>query len=173
MRKLLVVAASLVVAAGCSSDKPAGRTVRVAAASDLSRAFGEVNKAFTAKTGITPLVDFGSSGLLAKQIEQGAPYGIFFAANKEFADQAVKTGKCDATSTQLYARGRVIAWTKTGPAPATLAELASDPKWKKIAIADPNHAPYGKAAKEALVKAGRCGTSSRTGSSSRTACRLR
>ena len=154
MRTLLVAAAvTFGVAAGCSSSKPAGSTVRVAAASDLSRAFEELDKAFTAKTGITPVVDFGSSGMLEKQIEQGAPYGLFLAANRPYVDQVVAAGKCDAATVQLYAHGHVVAWTRTGPAPATLADLAN-PRWKRIAVANPDHAPYGKAAKQALVKAG-------------------
>ena len=150
---MLLSAVACVAAAGCSSDKPAGASFRVAAASDLSRAFDELGRAFTARTGLRAVVDFNSSGLLAKQIEQGAPYGLFLAANQAFADQAARSGKCEAGSEVRYARGHLVAWTRTGHAPATLAELV-DPKWRRIAIANPDHAPYGTAAKQALVKAG-------------------
>ena len=143
----------------CSSKKPHGdadgKTVRVAAASDLARAFEEVGKAFEKKTGITPKFNFGSSGLLAKQIEQGAPFFLFAAANKDFADQ-VDQGRASATArrAQLYARGRIVVWSPNGvSAPTKLTDLA-DPKYKRIAIANPDHAPYGKAAKQALEKAG-------------------
>jgi molybdate transport system substrate-binding protein len=137
----------------CSS-KSSGHSVRVAAASDLSRAFNELGKAFAAKTKITPLFDFGSSGLLAKQIDQGAPFFLFASANKDFADEVIASGHCDSSSLQAYARGRIVVWCSAAVTPpATLADLA-DPRFKKIAIANPDHAPYGRAAKQALEKAG-------------------
>jgi molybdate transport system substrate-binding protein len=145
----LLVAAVAITA--CSS-KPAGKTLHVAAASDLTRAFDEVGKAFTAKTGIEAVIDFSSSGLLAKQIEQGAPYSLFASASKSFVDQVVKAGRCDASTEQLYSRGRLVVWTK-GPAPKQLSDL-TDPKYRRISIANPDHAPYGKAAKQALESAG-------------------
>jgi molybdate transport system substrate-binding protein len=143
----------LLASAACSPRSHHG-TVRVAAASDLTRAFEELGKAFEQKTGITPIFDFGSSGLLAKQISDGAPYSLFAAANKEYADQVVKSGRCDAASMRAYARGRIVVWCPSGvAAPVKLADLA-DPRFEKIAIANPEHAPYGKAAKQALEKAG-------------------
>ena len=149
MRRLFLLA--LLVA--CSS-KSHGRTVRIAAAADLARAFEEVGKAFHQKTGITPQFDFGSSGLLAKQIEQGAPFFLFAAANQDYADQVIKAGRCDAKSARSYARGRIVVWCQNGTAaPVKLTDLA-DPRFKKIAIANPDHAPYGRAAKQALEKAG-------------------
>jgi len=146
---------SLVLALGCSKGKAAdAKRVRVAAASDLSRAFEEVGKEFTARTGITPEFNFGSSGLLAKQIEQSAPFFLYAAANKKFVEQVIKAGSCDASTAKLYGRGRIVAWTRAGaPAPQKLADLV-DPKFKRIAIANPEHAPYGVAAKQALERAG-------------------
>ncbi|MBV8760306.1 MAG: molybdate ABC transporter substrate-binding protein [Deltaproteobacteria bacterium] len=149
MRRLVLLA----LLAACSS-KNSGRTVRIAAASDLARAYEELGTAFQKKTGITPQFQFGSSGLLAKQIEQGAPFFLFAAANKEYADQVVTAGRCDAKSERLYARGRIVVWCPTGTAaPVKLTDL-TDPRYKKIAIANPEHAPYGRAAKQALEKAG-------------------
>jgi molybdate transport system substrate-binding protein len=148
-----VVVAAVLTLASCHG-KPSGRTVRVAAASDLAKAFEEVGKEFATKTGITPLFDFGSSGLLAKQIEQGAPYYLFAAANREFAQKPIKAGRCDGQSAKLYARGRIVVWTPAGiDAPKRLEDLA-EPRFAKIAIANPDHAPYGKAAKQALEKTG-------------------
>jgi len=142
----------LVLALGCSS-KP-GRTVRVAAASDLARAFEELGKAFEAKTHIRPVFSFDSSGLLAKRIDQGAPYYLFASAGKQFVDDVVANGKCDAATMRPYARGRIVVWCPSGvQAPTQLAELA-DPRFRRIAIANPEHAPYGAAAKQALEKAG-------------------
>jgi molybdate transport system substrate-binding protein len=145
-----------VVAAACSKkQEPANapvKQVRVAAASDLAKAFEDVGGAFAKKTGIKPNFNFSSSGLLAKQIEQGAPFFLFAAANKTFVDQVVKTGKCDASTAGLYSRGRLVLWSKHG-APAKIADIV-DPKYKRIGIANPDHAPYGKAAQQALEKAG-------------------
>jgi molybdate transport system substrate-binding protein len=154
VRSSLVVAVACVagVAGSSCSSKPAGKTVHVAAASDLTRAFGELGKAFAARTGIEPIIDFGSSGQLAKQIEQGAPYSVFAAASKDYVDQVVRAGKCDGSTAEMYSRGRLVVWTK-GPAPKSLAEL-TDPKYRRISIANPDHAPYGKAAKQALESAG-------------------
>ena len=149
MRRLVLLA--LLVA--CSS-KNHGRSVRIAAASDLARAYEELGKAFQKKTGITPQIQLGSSGLLAKQIEQGAPFFLFAAANKDYADQAIASGRCDKASARTYARGRIVVWAPNGVnAPTALTEL-TDPRFKKIAIANPEHAPYGRAAKQALEKAG-------------------
>lgn len=154
MRHLLVCV--LVLVAACSSKKAAdhgpAKEVRVAAASDLTRAFTEVGAAFEKKTGIKANFNFGSSGLLAKQIEQGAPFSLYAAANKSFVDQVVKAGRCDAATAQLYSRGRLVMWAKSG-APGKITDLV-DAKYKRIGIANPDHAPYGKAAKQALEKAG-------------------
>jgi molybdate transport system substrate-binding protein len=139
--------------AACSSGTD-HKQVRVAAAADLARAFEEVGRAFHAKTGIEPLFTFGSSGMLAKQIENSAPYYLFAAANLQYAEDVAAAGRCDKASITPYARGRLAVWTPDGVvAPKTFAELA-DPRFAKIAIADPEHAPYGKAAQQALEKAG-------------------
>jgi molybdate transport system substrate-binding protein len=147
---MFAVALSL---AACSSHSST-RSVRVAAASDLSRAFEEVGKAFEQKTGIRADFQFSSSGLLSKQISSGAPFFLFAAANREFAEDAVKSGHCDGSTMKEYAQGRIVVWTPTDIAPPTqLSDLADD-RFAKIAIANPEHAPYGRAAKSALVKAG-------------------
>ena len=148
----------LVLAIGCSSKSspppPQGGTVRIAAASDLSKAFTELGTQFKAKTGITAQIDFGASGLLAKQIEQGGPFSLFAAANRNFVDQVIKAGKCDAATAKSYARGRIVVWTPAGVDKLAKLEDLADPRFKKIAIANPEHAPYGKAAKQALEKSG-------------------
>jgi molybdate transport system substrate-binding protein len=148
----LCVLACLCLGLACS-EKRAGRRVRVAAAADLGKAFEEVAKEFAARTKITPELTFGSSGLLSKQIAQGAPYFLFAAANKSFVDAAVQAGRCDGATARVYGRGRIVVWARTGiPAPARLADLADATRYKKIAIANPEHAPYGLAAKQALQR---------------------
>jgi molybdate transport system substrate-binding protein len=149
-----VLCAVLLCIAACSS-KPSGRRVRVAAASDLAKAFEEVAKEFTSRTKITPEITFGSSGLLAKQIEQGAPFYLFAAANKDFVANVVKAGRCDGATAKIYGRGGIVVWARNGVVPPVrLADLADASRYKRIAIANPDHAPYGLAAKQALQRSG-------------------
>jgi molybdate transport system substrate-binding protein len=141
---------------GCKhTPPPSDAPLHVAAAADLSEAFPEIGKAFETATGRHVLFSFGATGLLAKQVEQGAPFDVFAAANISFVEDAIKAGACEADSRTIYAEGRIVLWTKgTGaPAPASLADLTR-PEIARIAIANPEHAPYGKAAKQALVRGG-------------------
>jgi molybdate transport system substrate-binding protein len=139
---------------GCHHSNASEKSFQVAAAADLALAFGELGKTFEAKQHAKPVFTFGSTGLLAKQIGEGAPFSLFAAANQSFVDQVVKKGKCDGATAHRYARGRIVVWTPAAvKGPATLAELA-DPRFKRIAIADPEHAPYGQAARKALQTAG-------------------
>jgi molybdate transport system substrate-binding protein len=147
----LAVLATIAIAALAGSTacrkKPAAGTVRVAAAADLARAFDQVGRAFTASTGRPVVFSFSSSGLLAKQIGEGAPFDVFAAASKSYVDQVVDNQACDGATRAMYGRGRIVVWSKTSGLTA-LSDLA------KVAIAHPDHAPYGKAAKQALIKAG-------------------
>jgi molybdate transport system substrate-binding protein len=133
-------------------DGEGGPKVDVAAAADLNQAFEEIGRAFQRKTGIRAAFRFGSSGLLAQQVAAGAPFDVFASADIGFVDQAVANGACDGATRQRYARGRIVVWTR-GEDVASLAALA-DPRFKKIAIAHPDHAPYGKAAQQALERDG-------------------
>lgn len=138
----------------CASSKSDGRSVRIAAAADLAKAFGELGKEFTKRTGIEAKLTFGSSGRLSTQIVEGAPYYLFASANDDCVAKVVSAGKCDASSVRTYARGRIVVWTRRDVmAPVKLSDLAL-PRFTRIAIANPEHAPYGAAAKQALEKAG-------------------
>lgn len=143
--------------AGCSKAvEPAPKPLRIAAAADLSVAFGEVADAFEKKTGVRPKYSFGSTGLLAKQIEQGGPFDVFAAANISFVDDVVTAGACDGATKSLYARGRIVVWTskKSAVAPPSGITDLKDERFRKVAIANPEHAPYGKAAEQAIEHAG-------------------
>jgi molybdate transport system substrate-binding protein len=146
----------LIALAACKeAPAPAAVTeIKVGAASDLAFAFTEVGKLFEQQTGGKVTFSFGSTGQLAKQISEGAPFDVFAAANVSFVDEVVKSGACRADTKALYARGRVVAWTDGKvQAVESLAALA-DPRYVKIALANPEHAPYGKAAMQALTAAG-------------------
>jgi molybdate transport system substrate-binding protein len=130
--------------------------IKVAAASDLAVAFKEVGAAYEKATGNTVVFSFGSTGLLEKQLEEGAPFDVFAAANVSFVDDAVKAGACDGSTRAMYARGRLVLWWRkdaTVAPPKSVADL-TDARFAKIAVANPAHAPYGKAAVEALTRAG-------------------
>lgn len=152
---LKLVLALLVVLQGCGKkETPAADTIKVGAAADLAFAFKEVGAAFEAKTGKKVTFTFGSTGQLAKQISEGAPYDVFAAANVSFVDEVVKADACDGATKAMYARGRIVVWTKKSAGAIAKLEDLTDPKFVKIAIANPEHAPYGKAAQEALEAAG-------------------
>lgn len=156
--RLAVLVGLLALPAACQRGSPAAALapVRVAAAADLTAAFEEVGRDFQKKTGRQVTFSFGSTGLLARQIREGAPFDVFAAANVSFVDQVVAAGACDGSTAARYARGRIAAWTKRGgraAPPASIEDLA-DARFARVAIANPEHAPYGRAAKEALTKVG-------------------
>jgi len=130
-------------------------SLTVAAASDLAGAFTELGKAFEKKTGVVPVFSFGSSGMLARQIENGAPFDVFASADVAFVEALRAKELIVADSVRHYAVGRIGIVTRKGLGlrVESLAALKS-PQIRKVAIANPDHAPYGKAAREALVSAG-------------------
>jgi molybdate transport system substrate-binding protein len=149
------VASALAAAALAACGREEATEVRVAAAADLTLAFEELGRAFERETGRRVSFAFGSTGLLAQQLRQGAPFDLFAAANVSFVEDVVAAGVCDARTSTPYARGRIAVWTRAGGVspPASVSELA-DGRFTRIAIANPEHAPYGRAAKEALGTAG-------------------
>lgn len=153
---LVAIVLSLSLAAcGRSGDKARqGEPLRVAAAADLALAFKDVGAAFEKSRGKKVDFSFGSTGLLAKQIEDGAPFDVFAGANVSFIDEAVASGACDEETKKLYARGRIVLWAKDQDALPKKLEDLSDAKYGKIAIANPEHAPYGLAGKQALTSLG-------------------
>ncbi|MGE0551846.1 MAG: molybdate ABC transporter substrate-binding protein [Gemmatimonadales bacterium] len=138
-----------------SSVDRATDTITVFAASDLVFAFGEIIPAFESRSGAKVRAVFGSTGNLALQIRHGAPADVFFAANADHIDQLREAGVTEAGSHVQYARGRIALATRarSGLDLATLGGLAR-PAVRKIAIANPDHAPYGLAARQALEHEG-------------------
>ncbi len=129
--------------------------ITVAAAADLQFAFTEIAKLYEQRSGHKVILVFGSTGQLVQQIENGAPFDIMAAANITYIDRLIEKGLVDPDSAALHARGRIVlAANKNMAEPVTeLKDLLSDPI-KRVAIANPEHAPYGLAAKQALQTAG-------------------
>ena len=135
---------------------PAGsRSITVAAASGLQFAFAEIGTLFEEEIGGKVVFTFGSTGNLARQIENGAPIDIFAAANLDFVEDMISKGLLIAESQQLYALGRIVLASnrQAGLQLSTLKDLLR-PEVKRVAIANPQHAPYGMAANQALESAG-------------------
>jgi molybdate transport system substrate-binding protein len=138
-------------------DEPfaAAEPLLVAAASDLQFAFPEVGARFEAETGQKVTFTFGSTGNLTTQIENGAPFDILAAANVAFVDRLAAQGLTIPATQQLYAQGRIVLVVNRASAlQATTLEDLLDPAITRISIANPEHAPYGMAAREALRSAG-------------------
>lgn len=154
-RIALAVAALAVLAGACGGeDAAASGSIRVAAASDLRIAFEELGEAFTAETGVEVVFSFGSSGQLREQIVNGAPFDLFASADVAYVDDVVDAGRGDAGTVADYALGRLALVAASGhPLPAAVEDLA-DPEHRRVAIANPEHAPYGVAAEDALASAG-------------------
>jgi len=149
----LLLCASLVTPAR-AADVPT-----VAAASDLKFALEEITSAFATATGKPVKLAFGSSGNFARQIRQGAPFEMFLSADEAFVEHLARNGFA-GNSGDLYAIGRIVFFVPTGsplepdPALANLRAAIQGGRLRKFAIANPEHAPYGRAAREALESAG-------------------
>lgn len=124
--------------------------LRIAAAADLKYALDEIVAAY-GKSHPSDQVDviYGSSGKFHTQIQQGAPYDLFFSADIAYPRELAAKGLA-ASAVKPYAIGRIVLWsTRRDAARLTLSGL-TDPAISRIAMANPRHAPYGKRAEEAL-----------------------
>src|ERR1051325_6419700 len=152
---LLLTLAGAIACKDRSATTPPSNELTVAAASDLTPAFEELGRTFKSTYKTKVVFVFGSTGLLTRQIENGAPVDLFAAASMSYIDELDQKGLIISDSKAIYARGRITLWT---PAESTLRlESIKDlarPEVMRIAIANPDHAPYGLAAKQALESAG-------------------
>jgi molybdate transport system substrate-binding protein len=150
---------ALLFAIYACKDKPtttnSSQDLTVAAASDLMPAFEEIGREFESTQKTKVVFVFGSTGLLTKQIENGAPMDLFAAANVSYVEQLEQKGLIIPGTKTVYARGRITLWT---PADSNLRLLGIEdlarPEVQRVAIANPDHAPYGLAARQALETAG-------------------
>jgi len=134
----------------------AAQEITVAAASDLQLALQDVSNRFEKETGMPVKLVFGSSGNLFTQIQNGAPFDLFFSADLEYPQKLEAAGLAEPGTLYEYATGKLVLWT---PKDSTLdlgrgLAVLLDPKVKKIAVANPAHAPYGRAAVAALKHGG-------------------
>lgn len=151
---------------GCSANQTAAKTeesngaepqkeLTVAAASDLTKAFTEIGAEFEKANDCKVTFSFGSTGTLSEQIVNGAPFDVFASASQSVMDDLDSKGFIVSDTKQLYALGRIgLVTMKNSSIEAKTMEDLLNPEIKKIAIANPDHAPYGLAAKQALTTAG-------------------
>ncbi len=153
MMKVYGLLSVFLILTGCTPVKSVD-TLTVSAAANLIPAFEEIGQAFKAETGITVTYNFGSSGKLVQQIGQGAPADVFAAANVAYVQQLADKGLIIPVSVQNYARGRLVLWSRDPSSlPKTISQL-TDTRFERVAIANPEHAPYGMVAKTVLKNSG-------------------
>jgi len=144
----------LALAAFIFSELCVAQEITVAAAADLQFAMQDVAARFQQETGKTVKLIYGSSGNFFQQIQNGAPFDMFFSANLDYPKKLEAAGLIEPGSYYQYAKGKIVIWV---PKESKL-DLSSgirvllDPSIKKIAVANPQHAPYGQAAVAAMQK---------------------
>jgi len=149
---VLALALSSGVAAAQQSSPP--RTLRVAAASDLQAALPEIVKGFEREAKAAVTVSFGSSGNFFAQIQNGAPYDVYLSADIDYPRQLIASKYADASSLYRYATGRIVLWTRkdSGIDVTRGLSILKDARVKRVAIANPKVAPYGRAADAVLQR---------------------
>jgi molybdate transport system substrate-binding protein len=142
----------------CSLAVPArAQEIAVAAGADLKFAMTDVAAQYEKQSGNKVNVTYGSSGNFYSQLQNGAPFDLFFSADIDYARKLETAGLTEPGTLYLYAVGRIAIWA---PSDSTLDVSTSgwktllDERVQKIAIANPEHAPYGRAALAAMQKAG-------------------
>lgn len=159
LRGLAACAAAVSAMATGAGIAHAADAPLVAAASDLRFALPEIAAAFTRDTGGEVRVVYGSSGNFRRQIVEGAPFDLFLSADEAFVFALAREGHTDGEGA-LYAIGRLALVVPEGsrlaldPELADIVSAVADGRVQKFAIANPEHAPYGRAAQEALTRAG-------------------
>jgi molybdate transport system substrate-binding protein len=145
-----LVAAATLLTSGATGA--AAQPLTVAAASDIQPVLPAIAAQFERETGQKVTLTFGSSGNFFAQIQNGAPFDVFMSADIDYPKQLERAGLTEPGSLYRYALGRIVVWTRNDSGVDIRSGLASlaDPKVKRVAIANPEHAPYGRAAVAAL-----------------------
>jgi molybdate transport system substrate-binding protein len=161
---LIVLAAAGSVSPSCrasgsadniDASSPGPVELVVSAAADLSPVLAEIKPLFESESGLILKTNIGSTGQLRQQIESGARVDVFLAASTSAIDQLAEKDLLVAGTAKIYARGRLAIWSREGSpvSPRTVQDLTL-PDIRRISIANPDHAPYGQAAREALESSG-------------------
>jgi len=144
--------------AASSAYAASKEVINVAAASSFSYALKEIKGGLGVEGNVDMRIIFGSSGVLTRQIQGGAPFDVFISANIGYMDTLLRSGLVRSASMRRFARGALVLTIRTeaeGPGPeVTGLDGLLEKNIRKVAIANPDHAPYGKAAVEAMKKAG-------------------
>lgn len=142
----------------CLPTAPAQSPLRVAAAADLEPVLPPILEQFRQTTGISVEATYQASAMLTTQIQNGAPFDLFLSADMGYPKRLIDAGLADAAGSSdsstpiLYAKGTLVLWTrKDSPLPPPTLDLLRSPALKRLAIANPNRAPYGRAAVAALT----------------------
>jgi molybdate transport system substrate-binding protein len=165
-RSLVALACAIVIVVGCRSATEAteatgatgpATTITIAAAADLRFALDDLIAAYRADHPDVDIVaTYGSSGNAYSQIENGAPFDLYFSADIDYPRRLEAAGLAAAGATRRYAVGRIVVWVRN-ESPVDVAALGLDaiaaPSIETVAIANPEHAPYGRAAVAALRSA--------------------
>jgi molybdate transport system substrate-binding protein len=132
------------------------QTIRIAAAADLQYVLTDLSAQYEKQTGVKLAITYGSSGSFFAQIQNGAPFDLFLSADLDYPKKLIDAGFADSNSLQIYATGRLVLWLPSDSPldPAAGLKMLLDPRIQKIAIANAQHAPYGRAAVVALQNAG-------------------
>ncbi len=148
-------AATLFFAAACSSAATRADPLTVAAAASLAPILNELGEMYQDQTGEAVIFSYGSTGSLAQQIRNGAPFDLFASADALRVDELIAEGLMDEDSRLAFAQGvLVLVWApELGLSLDTVEDLAN-PIIRDVAIANPRHAPYGMAAAQALLRTG-------------------
>jgi len=146
----------IVLLLGCAlavGPQASAEEITVAAAADMNFALKDLAGRYSKSSGTKVKFSFGSSGNLFSQIQNRAPFDLFFSADSSYPQKLADAGQVDRSSIRTYAVGHLVLWVPNslGLDPQKLKMyLLSDPKVQRIAIANPLHAPYGRAAMAAL-----------------------
>jgi molybdate transport system substrate-binding protein len=149
---------SILVALTLMPTGSAQTPLRVAAAADLEPVLPPLLEQFRQATGIRAEATFQASAVLATQIQNGAPFDLFLSADLSYPKRLIDAGLADAagsadsTTPIVYAKGTLVLWARKGSTlPPPSLDLLRDPGLKRLAIANPDRAPYGRAAVSALT----------------------
>ena len=147
---VLLVLAALV--AGRHPLRGQAGALTIAAASDLQTVFPHLVSGFERASGIKTTVTFGSSGNFFAQVQNGAPFDLYFSADIDYPRRLAASGHADGHTLYEYATGRIVLWTRkdSGIDLKRGLMVLRDAKVRRIAIANPTHAPYGRAALAAM-----------------------